>query len=318
MTKRKNIIKILILSIIFIGLNKITSNAAIHSTDPKATAGENVSITITSTEELEDFNIDVTNNGGLEFVSVSTKGIVNGTKVGYMSLTEKLTTLATYTFKTPNAPGTYKVSFSVNGIANNSIVTLTAPATNTEQPTTDDNNTTTEEPQKSSNANLANLGITPNDFRGFKAGTTAYNVTVPNNVEQVNVYAKVQDSKAKITSGTGTQKLNVGANALKVIVTAEDGTTKTYTINVTREEAASTTNETDNNNTTNENQATETEESSNQSDLIKLEIEGYSLTPKFSSDIYEYKLDLHDNVDSLNVITEGANHDVNIEVARKY
>ena len=323
--KKITILKIFILSVIFIGLNIITSNAAYHSTDPKGEAGSNVSITITSTEALEDFNIDVTNNGGLEFVSVSTKGIVNGTKVGYMSLTEKLTILATYTFKTPSTPGTYKVSFNVNGVTNSSVVTVTAPASSnnsntgaTETPSTTPNNEQPTETKKSNNANLANLGITPNDFRGFKSGTTAYNVTVPNDVEQVNVYAKLQDSKAKITAGTGNQELKVGKNELKVVVTAEDGTTtKTYTINVTREEAKAT-NETENNNTTDANQTTENEEKKEEkkkSDLIKLEIEGYTISPKFSPDVYEYKLDLKDNVDKLNVITEGANHNVNIEVA---
>ena len=49
------------------------------------------------------------------------------------------------------------------------------------------NNTTSEE--ESSNANLSNLGIRPNDFSGFKPGTTTYNVTVPEDVESVEVYA---------------------------------------------------------------------------------------------------------------------------------
>ena len=92
------------------------------------------------------------------------------------------------------------------------------------------------ETKKSSNANLNNLGIKPNDFTGFRAGTTSYNVTVPNDVEKVNVYATAADRNAKVT-GTGDRNLNVGSNALNVTVTAEDGTTKTYTINVKREEA---------------------------------------------------------------------------------
>ena len=50
----------------------------------------------------------------------------------------------------------------------------------------------------------------------------------------MEVYATAQDSGATI-SGTGNQTLEYGENALSVVVTAEDGTTKTYTINVTRE-----------------------------------------------------------------------------------
>ena len=86
---------------------------------------------------------------------------------------------------------------------------------------------------KSNNANLSNLGIKPNDFKGFKISTTSYNVSVPNDVENITIYATAQDKKATIT-GDGAQKLNVGKNKLNVIVTAEDGTTKTYTINIKR------------------------------------------------------------------------------------
>ena len=157
------------------------------------------------------------------------------------------------------------------------------------------------ETRKSDNANLSDLGITPNDFKGFKPSTYNYSVTVPNDVEKVSVYAKVQDSKSKISSGVGNHDLNVGANELQIIVTAENGNTQTYTINVTREESEKT--------------ETTTQEVSNDSDLKKLEIKGYKLTPSFSADVYEYKLDVNKDVNNLDIITEGLNDKVNIEIA---
>ena len=85
---------------------------------------------------------------------------------------------------------------------------------------------------KSKNANLSNLGIKPNDFKGFSISKTSYDVTVPNDTDKVTVYATAQDKNATI-KGIGTQNLKVGKNAINVVVTAEDGkTTKTYTINV--------------------------------------------------------------------------------------
>ena len=65
---------------------------------------------------------------------------------------------------------------------------------------------------------------------------------------------------------------------------------------------------------TNKNQKTTSSENS-KSDLKKLEIKGYTLTPAFSADVYEYKLELKDDVTTLDVITEGANDKVNIEIA---
>lgn len=189
--------------------------------------------------------------------------------------------------------------------------------------TNESNNNTETQPQpieteKSKNANLKNLGIKPNDFKGFKEGTTSYNATVPNNVEQVEVYATVQDSKATVT-GTGNKKLNVGNNKLDVVVTAENGTKKTYTINVTREEETQEPeNTTPEETNTVEEQPEENTESSQErnsaSDLIKLEVSGFSLTPAFSPDVYSYTLNMNTELTSLDVIAEGASHEVSVDI----
>ena len=166
---------------------------------------------------------------------------------------------------------------------------------------------------KSNNANLSNLGIKPNDFKGFKISTTSYNVSVPNDVENITIYATAQDKKATIT-GDGAQKLNVGKNKLNVIVTAEDGTTKTYTINVTREEGKNgATENTTSNNTTNS--VVSQDNKNSESDLKKLSIKGYNLTPSFSPNVYEYKVNVTENVSSLDIETEKANDNVSIDIA---
>lgn len=124
----------------------------------------------------------------------------------------------------------------------NTVTNTTNENTNTENTTntTGRNETSTntaikEEKKKSSNANLKNLGIKPNDFKGFKAETTTYKAEVPNNVSKVEVYAEAEDKEAEvIITGTGKRDLKVGENEIIITVTAEDGTQKTYTIYVTR------------------------------------------------------------------------------------
>ena len=150
--------------------------------------------------------------------------------------------------------------------------------------------------QKSSNANLSNLGIRPNDFSGFKPGTTTYNVTVPEDVESVEVYATAQDSGATI-SGTGNKTLEFGENALSVVVTAEDGTNKTYTINVTREGGE---------------QAEESTEIIH--GLSNITIGDLELNPSFTTDVYEYTVEYIGEDTSLNIQTVPTDPSYTVEI----
>ena len=167
-------------------------------------------------------------------------------------------------------------------------------------------NTTTKTKAKSSNANLSNLGMNPNDFTGFSENKTSYDVTVPNNVTQVEIYATKKDSKASLT-GTGIKKLQEGQNTANVIVTAEDGTTKTYTINIKRlskNEKQDTTGNLD------------TKSSSNSKDLelSNLEIEGVNLEPSFESSTYKYEISIKGEQSSLDIKASTNNTSDKVEI----
>ena len=162
--------------------------------------------------------------------------------------------------------------------------------------------TTTTESSKSSNANLKMLGIRPTeyDFSGFKSGTTTYDVTVPADVEEVEVYGTAQDSNAKV-SGLGTKKIEEGLNDLSIVVTAEDGTEKIYTINLTRESGEDT-------NTTAEGTDTSGE------GLSSLTIGDLELTPAFSTSVYEYTAKYIGEGKEVNVNATATNPDYTVEV----
>ena len=157
----------------------------------------------------------------------------------------------------------------------------------------------------SSNAKLSNLGITPNDFTGFKAGTTKYNVTVPNNVTSVQVYAKVQAPGAKYSVSGPYNNLQVGTNPIKVTVTAPNGkTTNTYTIYVARQAGKDdevTPNVIDEGNQEGENDEQTGTENPEQEELGLLSIEideeyEIYLNPEFKTDIYEYTIELKEDL----------------------
>lgn len=87
----------------------------------------------------------------------------------------------------------------------------------------------------SPNNKLYDLGvdgfaITPS----FNSNTLNYDLIVDTSVTGVNVSASACDSSATVT-GLGTFNLVSGANKINVVVTAQNGTTRTYVLNVIRQ-----------------------------------------------------------------------------------
>ena len=70
----------------------------------------------------------------------------------------------------------------------------------------------------------------------FNSATTEYSCTVKNNISTVNVNATATSTKSKVR-GLGAKDLVEGKNTLPIRVIAEDGSEKTYNINITRKQA---------------------------------------------------------------------------------
>ena len=297
MNLKKRILCVII-SIIFVLLIAPKSNAAsmvISFSNSSAKVGDTITATVTAKGATGKVNLSVEGNATLSENSINVDGSA--------STSVKI-----------NGEGDVKVTATAADMKETSSdKKFTGSTAGKIKVSKNDNKAT----NKSNNANLSNLGIKPNDFKGFKISTTSYNVSVPNDVENITIYATAQDKKATI-KGTGTQKLKVGKNAINVVVTAQDGkTTKTYTINVTRKDAQSNVNETASNTTetTLADAKTSLDEKTKNSDLKNLIIKGLSLAPEFSPDIYEYKVDVTGDVSKLDIETEKANQNVSVDIA---
>jgi hypothetical protein len=93
---------------------------------------------------------------------------------------------------------------------------------------------------KSSNALLKYLSIRDNDTElipTFDASLTAYTATVPYITNTVTISAEPSDDKAHTSYSSvitdGLVYLDKGTNTIIITVTAEDGTTREYTVNIT-------------------------------------------------------------------------------------
>lgn len=112
--------------------------------------------------------------------------------------------------------------------------TVTAPSTpSTPSPSTP---STPSNPSGSSVNTLKSLSVAEGTITpAFDANTTAYALTVPFTVAALNITATTTDSKARVTV-TNNTLIQGKVTPVSVIVTAENGSTKTYVINATREQ----------------------------------------------------------------------------------
>lgn len=116
----------------------------------------------------------------------------------------------------------------------NNTINTTNSSNKTTNTSNTSNNITSTSVAGTSNAKLSNLGTKKYDFTGFKPEETSYDITIPEDVTEVEVYAKTQDSKATYKV-IGDKNLKIGENKVTITVTAPDGkTTKEYYINVRR------------------------------------------------------------------------------------
>lgn len=99
--------------------------------------------------------------------------------------------------------------------------------------------------QLSNNNYLSSLSVDGTPISNFNKDTLTYTLSaVENDKTSMELSATAEDTKAKVT-GTGIKNLEVGENTFEIVVTAEDGTQKSYKVNIERK--AVVTNKEDNN-----------------------------------------------------------------------
>jgi len=343
----KKIKYILILSAIFIIAMYSQSFARITTNDPTVNSGETVKITINSQEPVASGAISISSNSGLTFVNV-TGGTKNGQTVAFAKEGNITSGLAEYTFKAPETAEnkTYTVTFSAvdmadeegNPIANSSATATvkvkgsnptpeeTKPEEKPSTPSTPEQKpeekpttpTTPSTPSKSSDTSLKSLSISP--FGKInKTSSGVYDITVDNKYDKVTVTAVANSSKAKVTKGNDDYELEEGTNQIKIVVTAEDGSTETHKVIIRRKTAETEQPITPPNVIEKEDKEDkkdeEVKEEEKELGLLNLVITGVQLNPSFAEDVYEYTAEFAEDTDSLEVIASANMEGATVEVA---
>lgn len=151
---------------------------------------------------------------------------------------------------------------------------------------------------KSSDATLKRLSASGYTLSpSFKANTTSYIVTVPSTATTIKLEGATNHSKATV-SGLGNITLTGNETVATIKVTAEDGSVKTYTVKIEKEE-----------------QEQEEVKKSNDATLKKLDVSGYTLTPTFKSNVNNYSMKVRNNITSLNVTAIPNNNESQVVIS---
>lgn len=137
---------------------------------------------------------------------------------------------------------------------------------------------------------VSNATISP----AFSAGTTSYTAEVPFSVSWLELSAAANDSKAKVSINSPNLTPN-GTTKVTVTVTAENGSTKTYTISVKRAQDPNYT-------------------ASGNNDLSGISVDGFLLSPVFSAENTKYVIWLPYETESVTVSGTAADSKASVNV----
>lgn len=202
---------IIIVACFFFQLRVSAGDVSIVTNNRNPSVGSNVVVTVKAPNVAGNFSVTSSNQ------SVLSGGSSNSWIEGSVTYTfvAKAVGTATITVKPIDA-----ADYDGNVFSAVKSVTITV------------GNKTTSSTKKdlSSDNTLSSLSIDGVNLEpAFNKNTTSYNVNLEAGVTKINVKATPNDKSAKVT-GIGEIEVSEGNNNIEVVVTAENGSTKTYTI----------------------------------------------------------------------------------------
>lgn len=248
--------------------------------------------------------LNISNSGIIGFPGASEKYNPNTGKFSWLSTEPKSSGTIisiTYTAKSAGSvtfsPTAIDATDGTNDInASSSGVTVNIkdkPVEQPTQPTNPGNNNNNNTSTKSSNNYLSKLilnqpGLSPT----FNKNTLSYSLTVGKDISTVGITATTEDSKAKVT-WWGNTDLKDNENVITIQVTAENGSKRFYKINV--------------------NKSVDPQKAN--AGLASIQIDGFSLSPEFQSDVLEYDIgSIANDIATLNILCTAQNQSAKIEI----
>lgn len=203
----------------------VTSNTII--------VGNSVTLKISANDLAGRFDFSVSNSS---VISMSSSSVFLDNDSKSITITAKSAGTSVITITPTDA-----TSYDGDAITGNRTITITVNNKPTSNPNTGGNssgtsNTSTPVKKKSNNNYLSSLTVDGYSLdKEFKKDELEYSLVVESGTDKVIINAQLDDDKAKVT-GIGEIALKEEDNKLEIKVTAEDGSTRTYILNVKIEE----------------------------------------------------------------------------------
>lgn len=200
---------------------------SISVTSSSVTVGNTITLKIKGSGIIGRFNVS-SSNSSVASVSNNSVWVEDNTQSIKISAKKVGTTVITIT------PGS--TSDSSGNDLNLSTKKITITVKNKASSSSSSSSTGTTTKVKSSNSYLSSLTIDGYELDSkFSKETLEYSVTVKEGTEKIKINAQLADSSAKVT-GIGEVNVSEGLNTFNVLVTAENGSKRTYVLKVTVKE----------------------------------------------------------------------------------
>lgn len=289
--KKKLLIMILFM-LLLLGISTI-SYGAISATSKTVNSGESVTISVSSSETLGAYAIQVTDNGGLTFVSSSAPAgfAANGAKISGASTTG-VTSLGSFTFKVPS------VSTDTNFY-----VKISSSGTEGPGPNYANVDPSTAKATITVKAPVSKPSPTPTPAPTFQSvSQTVYATT------EVNVRSSYSTSSSRIGSiqkGQSVTRTGIGSNGWsRVTFNGQTGYVNSQYLTTTKPSDEPTT----------EPSTPPQDQKSNDATLKSLSITGVTLTPTFDPNVTSYVANIGTDINEVEVIAEVNNEKATREI----
>ena len=225
----KRILKYLLTIIFSFGLlcsSVFAADYSISVTSNTVTVGNTITLKINGSGIIGRFNVS-SSNSSVASLSNSSVWVEDNTQQIKISTKNTGTTVITVT------PGSTSDTLGndLNLISKKITITVKAKSTSSSSSGGTSNNNVVSKP-KSSNSFLSSLTVDGYELDNkFDKESLEYSVTVKEGTEKIKINAQLADSSAKVT-GIGEVSVTEGINTFNIVVTAENGSKRTYVLKV--------------------------------------------------------------------------------------